>query len=133
MRNCRRGEASPWSLVAVVAFLILVFGGSCVMQHATKDTTTFTVDRRERVNNGEDNSKYLVWITRDDGTTETLECTDTLAFGKFNSSDLYGRLKEGRRFKATVAGYRFGCTSSYRNIISIDEELPAKDPPKAAS
>jgi hypothetical protein len=119
MRKKTRGSFENGALYAIILVIVLLFGGlSCGVQRSTQDHITVNVVRRERVSG--ENSKYLVWVKHKDGKEETLQCTDSLAFFKFNSSDVYGKLYEGETYKLHVAGYRFGPTSSYRNIISIE-------------
>lgn len=83
--------------------------------YATEDNVTFTVAKAERVIYGR-SSKYLIF-TKD----ETFENTDSIAYFKFNSSDLYGQINKGKTYKAKVAGVRIPFLSWYRNIIRIQE------------
>lgn len=78
---------------------------------------TVTIEDKERVCDGENSCKYLVFT--DQGTFEN---TDSLLTGKFDSSDVYGRLKEGRTYTLKVAGYRQGFLSMYPNILEIVDE-----------
>lgn len=75
------------------------------------------VVRSERVVDADGNSaRYLVYTPN-----ETFEDTDELlAFGKTNSSDLYGRLTAGQTYTCKVAGWRVHFFSLYRNIINCD-------------
>lgn len=41
--------------------------------------------------------------------------------GKFNSSDIYGTLKEGKKYKIIVVGYRVPFFSWYENILEVEE------------
>lgn len=61
-----------------------------------------------------DNDKYLVSCGE-----EVYQITDNLFYGKFNSSDIYSELQIGKRYKLQVSGFRFGLTSSYKNINEI--------------
>jgi hypothetical protein len=101
--------------------LVMVLSLFCAYPVAYKgsvSTITFTVTDKERVtySNGEGTtSKYLIYT---DG--EVFENTDSFLFGKFNSSDVYGKLEKGKNYTATVAGWRIPFLSSYRNVISIN-------------
>ncbi len=79
----------------------------------------FTVDRRERVVKGSEDSTqayYLVWSREGD-----VYCvTDSWSFMTFDASDRYGRLREGSHVKAKVAGWRVPFFSWYRNVVVID-------------
>lgn len=85
----------------------------------TQETVTATVSKTERVTYGSGETIEHIYLVYTD--KETFKCTDELFVGKFNSSDIYGSLKEGHRYKFEVYGFRIGYTSSYRNIISAQE------------
>lgn len=81
----------------------------------TVETVTIKVKDKERVTQGSGDTqenKYLVF-TED----ETFENTDAMLHGKFNSSDLYGKLDKGKSYECKVNGYRVGFMSSYRNLL----------------
>jgi len=109
----------------VILFVVLIVIGAIIKSGIisnTKETVLATVSKTERVSygSGEDiEHKYLIYTDK-----ETFECTDELLVGKVNSSDIYGSLKENHRYKFEVYGFRIGYTSSYRNIISV-EEVPS--------
>jgi hypothetical protein len=88
----------------------------------------FTVDHRERVTSGSGenaSSYYLVWTQEG----EVYKVTDTWSFLRWDASDRYGKLKEGKRFRAKVAGWRVGFLSWYRNVIEL-EEIDSGSAPK---
>lgn len=99
----------------IAAVLILLCGCPAIYQNATQDQVTFSVNEKERVNTA-NSGKYLVFT---DG--ETFECTDAWFVGKFDSSDMYGRIESGKTYNATVYGWRIPLFSMYRNIISLTE------------
>jgi len=77
---------------------------------STQTTVTVTVTEKERVD-----GTYLVFTD-----LETLKNEDDLLFFKFNSSDLYGSLKEGQTYDFRVAGWRVPLLSWYRNVVAIE-------------
>jgi hypothetical protein len=84
----------------------------------TKEVVSVKVVHKERVayGSGKNTShKYLVYTD-----TETFECTDILVKGKFNSSDIYGKMRIDSTYTINVYGYRLPYFSYYRNIISIE-------------
>lgn len=81
-----------------------------------EDTVDITIADKERVNYSNE-SKYLIYT--EEG--ETFENRDSLIRGKFDSSDLYGRLKRGSRYRCRVTGIRNKFFSWYRNIVSCEE------------
>ena len=76
---------------------------------------TSTVLDKERV--VKDQSSYYLIYTE----SETLTIQDTIIKGQWESSDLYGHIKEGQTYTFTVYGWRSGFFSMYRNIISYEE------------
>jgi hypothetical protein len=105
-----------WHLTLIA---VLAVGASLPVYMGTKDTVTITVQDKERVNQGE-SSRYLVFTD-----SEVFENTDTLLFGKFNSSDIYGRMEEGRTYEAEVVGWRIPILSAHRNILTVEEVTAA--------
>lgn len=73
-----------------------------------------TIVDKERVRNGA-SERYLIFTEG-----ETFKNSDTIWGWKFNSSDLYGRLREGQTCDLTVTGWRLPFFSSYRNILKAD-------------
>lgn len=81
--------------VAAILFLGLLFFISWVFFSQTQATVNVVVTGKERITykSGDSiRSKYLVFTDR-----ETFENTDTVWAMKFNSSDIYGSLKDGQK------------------------------------
>ena len=111
MRSYNKSSWWPVWVFSAVAIIIIVFA---VSYHSSAEDRLITIKSTERVADNED-SKYLVWTT--DG--ETLEITDSLFFFRWDSSDTYGKLEEGKTYKVLVAGWRVPFLSMYENIIKI--------------
>lgn len=75
---------------------------------------TFTVDKSERVCDSNNSCKYLIYT--DKGVYED---TDSMFNGKFNSSDIYGEIQNGKTYDVTVYGWRNGLLSWYPNIVKL--------------
>ena len=106
-----------------IIFVLFVVAISCsvLYSYCTADIINITVTDKERVvtTNGESvTSKYLVFTE-----TETFENTDSLAYFKWDSSDVQGQLKVGKTYRVKVYGWRIPFLSVYRNIVSIKQEL----------
>lgn len=80
------------------------------------------VTRVERVNYS-DNGKYLVYCEDEFGNVIVFENTDEFLRGKVNSSDFYGRIKEGHKYRFTTVGWRIPLFDMYRNIIKMEEVI----------
>lgn len=103
--------------IKAVLFCVVLLGALAFTvgyPYTTADEVVVTVTGKERITNG-DSSKYLVFTEG-----ETFKNTDSFFYFKFNSSDLYGKLKEGRVYRLKVYGYRVPFLSWYRNIVSIE-------------
>lgn len=103
----------------IIVMFVGVIGCNAAISLGTADSLEVTVTKTERITTGSGEtlgSKYLVFTE-----TETFENTDSVWYGKWDSSDLHGRLKPGGRYSVKVYGWRLPFFSSYRNIVSATE------------
>jgi hypothetical protein len=108
----------------ILILALMVFGLIVVVTVLTraengKETQyeTITIKDKERImDRYGKGSRYLVW-----SEDETFENVDSLIFGKFNSSDLQGKLEIGKTYKCEVFGLRVQILSMYRNLIDCEE------------
>lgn len=102
--------------VGVALVFLIALGGGIVWSFASEDNVTFTVKKLERITesdaDGKTTSKYLVYTDK-----EVFKNTDAPLHGKFNSSDLYAKLDEGKTYVCKVNGIRVAFFSSYRNLL----------------
>ena len=84
--------------------------------YGTTESVVVTVTSKERIHN-EDESIYLIYT--DEGVFKN---TDSIYYFKFNSSDIYGELKEGESYRLNVYGFRIPFLSKYKNIINFKLE-----------
>jgi len=96
--------------IAMATLLLIYFASG----YLTKDTTTITISKTERIND-----KYLIFT--DKGVYANV---DDVRFLKFNSSDLYGKLSSliNKPIIVEVVGFRIPFLSIYKNIIKIDQK-----------
>jgi hypothetical protein len=104
----------------VIAVMVVAIIGLSALTSFNDHTYTITVTDKERVNDG-DSSKYLVFGDTDTEEGLVFQNTDELLRGKFNSSNVYSKLKVGNTYEITVVGYRVPFMSWYENIINIQE------------
>lgn len=106
-------------IIAVIVAVVVV----PVMNFTNDHQYTITITDKERVTTQSDkdniSSKYLIYGEDENGKTYVFEDTDTLFRGKFNSSDVYGALKEGETYELTVIGFRVHIFNWYENIIDF--------------
>lgn len=95
-------------LVALISIPIVI--GMVYAFHS--EPCTFTPTKIECVNTKQ-TQKYLVFTEN-----ETFCVSDSWVYWRFNSSDVYGKMKVGVKYTATLQGYRWPFFSVYRNIIN---------------
>lgn len=113
----RVGRQQKWAAIVVGAFVLVCIVGSIISSIAAFNHTRSVhviVQDKERVCNADRSCKYLIFT--DKGTFEN---TDSLLRGKFDSSDVYGRIQKGQRYDFTVQGFRQPIFSMYPNIIEV--------------
>lgn len=64
---------------------------------------------------------YLVWVEDENGIQYELQNEDILLKGKFNSSTIQGKLKEGSTYNIKTIGWRIPLFSSYPNIVEYEK------------
>lgn len=104
-----------WHLLLIGLLIIVVVGEPFVRRGVTEETVTITVTDKS-VKRYNDKDKYLIYTNEG-----TYEITDTVAYFRFNSSDLYGKIEVGKTYECKVCGWRIPIFSSYKNIITADE------------
>lgn len=114
----KKGFSGLVVAVAIIFAGLAIGIGIFMSGYLQESNIIFTVKDKERVvDRGGEGARYLVWS--DD---ETFENVDSLIKGKFDSSDLYGKLEIGKTYSCKVYGWRNGFFSMYRNIIECKEE-----------
>lgn len=98
-----------------IAVVILAIPVSCTAQSFNDTVVTATVEKKESVSS-KDSHTYLFFT--DKGVFEN---DDNLLRGKWNSSDFYNEIKEGKTYKFTLIGWRVPFLSWYKNIIKYEE------------
>lgn len=98
---------------AIVALLALGIAGSVYIHTSSQaEVRGVVVTDKERVTTSDSDGKYLIFTDE-----ETFENVDSMLAMKFNSSDVYGRIKRGQTCDFRVVGYRMPFFSAYRNIL----------------
>lgn len=64
------------------------------------------------------NNKDIYLVQCDDNI---YKITDLLLYGKFDSSDIYARLKKKHKYKLSISGFRIPYLSEYPNINEYKE------------
>ena len=103
----------------ITLIIILAIGSVSFKMISYFHTETFTakVTSKERITKKSDDnieSFYLVYTDRG-----TLKLEDDVLRGNWESSDVYGKLKNDSSYTFTTTGFRFGLFSMYPNIIGV--------------
>jgi len=105
----------PILLILAAVVLGFVCWGLVGLWQSSERTVTVQVVSKERVcdstSTGSD-CKYLVFT--DHGT---FKLVDSILYGNFRSSDLYGSLRQDHCYTFKVHGYRLPFWSTYPNIV----------------
>lgn len=112
-----------WVYIVTIIILIFTLGTELYRPFNKisdmRDITVIVTDKDVK-NYGKNNSKYLVFTEDSDGNIITLEITDSLLAGRFDSSDTYAGIKVGNTYKFTIGGSRFEILSWYPNIYEYE-------------
>ena len=102
--------------VLIIAYVVIL----TVIQNTNKQVIHgVTVVDKARVSYWPGTHKYLIYTIDESGTVRVFENTDTLFYGKHDSSDFYARIRTGKTYDFRVAGRRLPHFSRYKNIIEI--------------
>ncbi len=106
--------------------LIVVCVLICIARPINKVSDIRTIEgtvTEKTVKRSDDEDKYLVFVqqTTSGGGLISLEITDSLLYGRFNSSDVYAGIEVGKTYSFEVGGSRVPILSWYPNIYSYEE------------
>ena len=102
----------PFLIIGLIIFISII-----PLFNSTTYTNVTVVDKSY---SGESDG-YLVWVEDENGTQYELQNEDILLRGKFNSSTIQGKLKEGEKYNITTVGWRIPFFSSYPNIVEYEK------------
>jgi hypothetical protein len=104
----------------LITFIIILVIGSVsfkIISYFHTETFTTKVTSKERITKKSgDNIESFYLVYTDKGT---LKLEDDVLRGNWESSDVYGKLKNDSSYTFTTTGYRFGLFSMYPNIIGV--------------
>lgn len=113
------GFSTTTKVVAALVIALLVLGlGTCSVNYYEEDTHTgCVVTEKDRTTNSSGTSDARIY-TENCGV---FQVADSWVKGKVNSADTYASIDEGKTYTFTTIGWRFGLTSSFPNIIEVEE------------
>lgn len=102
-----------------VIFIILIIG-LCIfgvtLDYQNEEIHQCTVEDKWVKRQSKSSDVYLVQCG-----DEVYKVSDLLFKGKFNSSDIYAKLKVGKKYEIITTGYRINALSMYKNINEYRE------------
>lgn len=113
--------------VMIVAFMLIAVFGNLIITRATRTTIVATVTDKDikRDKNTDEDKKaddiYMIYAEDASGNTYVFTDEDELWYWKWNSSDVYAKIKVGKTYEFEVCGVRIPFLSSYQNIIDVTE------------
>jgi hypothetical protein len=121
MRRKRQRNMRWLVLVGIVVLIMsgLIFNFTFFTFNDHEITVELT--EKERVaNRGGNGARFMVWGRNlETGEIVTLENTDILWRGKFNSADIQGSLQIGETYRLVVVGRRIPFLSMNQNILEV--------------
>lgn len=106
-------------IVPILLVFAIIIGIFSFVSYNSEKNYTITVTR-VTVKNNDNQSKYLVFGDDENGKSQVFEITDIWFRFRFDSSDLWGKIKEGETYDIKTIGWRFQPFSWYENIISAE-------------
>lgn len=117
MKNAKAALKLMTFAVAVVVALGVVVAAS--KSYFDKRDVVVRVESKERVCEGGKDGGCNYLIFTDGGTFKVGDAL--IGTTRFNSSDVYGRIKQDSCYRLHVYGWRFGPLSMYPNIVNAAE------------
>lgn len=123
----RRIREADWRTVAMFGLFVIWLVAMVlyiVARPINKVTNVQTIEgtvTEKTVKNSGKSGKYMVFIEDETGKIIPLGVTDSLLRLRFDSSDVWGNLHEGEKYRFEVGGSRWEILSWYPNIYSYEE------------
>ena len=117
-----------WTMITIFWLFVGVLVGMSIYHSVSIGTgdlryITGTVTdkqiKRSSVNANQD--QYLIFTKDDDGVMNVFEIEDSILAGRFDSSDVYGYIELGVKYKFGVRGRRVHFLSWYPNLYTYEE------------
>lgn len=107
----------------LLVILVVIIGGTigiAIWSHNVSygNEQIIEIEIQDKYTKGKEGTYFII-----DNNDNTYIVADMLFLGKFNSTDIYNKLKIGKKYKVKVTGERIHFWSMYQNINEIMEEL----------
>lgn len=101
--------------IIFIILLLLIVIVPCSLSYVDEKQIEITIT--DKYTKGEDGTYFIV-----DNNDNAYVIKDLIFIGKFNSTDIYNKLKIGCTYKVKVSGVRIHFLSMYQNINEIIKE-----------
>ena len=114
------GASVLFIFILMLPFILMSF----LYARCTKKETVFTVKDKGTlthgyVNEGNGSTWTNFMVYTKDG--RSLKNTNSLWYWKWRSTELNAKLQKGKKYRATIYGWRIGAFNVYPNIVSVKE------------
>ena len=101
--------------IIIIIFLLIITIVPCTLEYADEKQIEITIT--DKYTKDEEGRYFIV-----DNNDNAYVIKDLFFKGKFNSTDIYNKLKIGYTYKVKVTGIRIHFLSMYQNINEIIED-----------
>lgn len=105
----------PAALITLIFLALAAYPAAYYSQWDTQEATVTGKERITKVRDGSDQSYYLVYTDKG-----TFKVEDSIVLFRFDSSDLYGKIKADSTYTFRTVGFRAGFLSEYPNVVTIN-------------
>ena len=99
-------------VILVIIFLAFMYANS---GNSYEITVTEKV-----VKHSNESSNYLIFAELENGEVRVFKNSDSFIVGKFDSSNMYAKIKIGQKYKIKTLGWRIPFLSAYENIVELE-------------
>lgn len=98
---------------------LVTIGPVCTLTYTygTKFSDHVVIEDKERITETDGESRYIIFTNKG-----VFENTDSFWYFKFDSSDVYSKLRRGNSYTIKAYGWRIPFMSSYPNIVEVTEQ-----------
>jgi len=106
-----------WSIIPIRPSII----PKAIYVYGTHNTETYTISKtHNKINPMTKTDQYLVWAKDENKNPQEFKVVDSWFYGNLLSSRLWGQLEQGKKYKISYYGWRWGIFSLYPNITDVE-------------
>ena len=120
-----------FGLLAIALVLVWLVGYPVAYRASSESATLVVQDKFIKRSGAGEHAEDRYLVSTEDG--RVFENTDSFVFFKWDSSNVYAKLRKGHRYRARTAGWRVPFFSMKENIISVEDLGVAAKATKSSS